>query len=115
MGAISGYNSAFITSPFSIVIVTTGFCAMLVPPFYFHSLSIVAEINADVKKNPRNNKVMRDKLWYTGNKGTGTDAGALIKSKTDKKMDKIIDKIWFDFSDTVEEREINQWIINLRG
>ena len=77
----------------------------MVPPFYFHSLSIVAEINADVKS----------KLWYTGNKGTGTDVGALIKSKTDKKMDKIIDKIWFDFSDTVEEREINQWIETIKS
>ena len=25
-------------------------------------------------------------------------------------MDKIIDRIWFDFSDAVEEREIKQWI-----
>lgn len=75
------------------------------PPFYFHSLSIVAEINADVKS----------KLWYTGNKGTGTDAGALIKSKTDKKMDKIIDRIWFDFSDAVEEREIKQWIETIKS
>ena len=80
------------------------------PPSNFYSLSIVAEINADVKKNPRNNKVMRDKLWYTCNEGTGTDTSALMKRKTDKNMDKIIDRIWFDFSEAVGEREIKQWI-----
>ena len=31
--AISGYSSALITSPFSIVKVTTGFCAILFLPF----------------------------------------------------------------------------------
>lgn len=80
------------------------------PPSNFYSLSIVAEINADVKKNPRNNKVMKDKLWYTGNKGTCTDAGVLMKRKTDKNMNKIIDRIWFDFSEAVGGREIKQWI-----
>jgi hypothetical protein len=32
-GAISGYSSAFMTSPFSIVIVTIGFCAIDIPLF----------------------------------------------------------------------------------
>ena len=33
LGAMSGYNSAFMISPFSIVNVTIGFCAIVFLPF----------------------------------------------------------------------------------
>lgn len=65
LGAISGYNSAFITSPFSIVIVTMGFWAILKTSFRFsetvmrgggkkafdrHLTFIVSESREEVKK-----------------------------------------------------------------